>query len=144
MSRLTQMFENCFQFAGFCIWFWNFDFARFFCLYPLDLSSKEIKKHWKFKIVLHENVLEKIVKLDSLDTSFQRHKWPNTMHTSFDTILGPIFLLFHMVWFVSFKVLGRETTFSLVEFLQQPLRNFHFKVFRATRGTKWITPCERA
>ena len=46
------------------------------------------------------------------------------------------FKLFHMVWFILFGVLGRETTFSLVEVLQQPIRNFHFKVFRANTRNK--------
>ena len=46
------------------------------------------------------------------------------------------FMLFHMVWFILFGVLGRETTFSLVEVLQQPIRNFHFKVFRANTRSK--------
>ena len=46
------------------------------------------------------------------------------------------FMLFHMVWFILFGVLGQETTFSLVEVLQQPIRNFHFKVFRANTWNK--------
>ena len=46
------------------------------------------------------------------------------------------FMLFHMVWFILFGVLGRETTFSLVEILQQPIRNFHFKVLRANTQNK--------
>ena len=46
------------------------------------------------------------------------------------------FMLFHMVWFILFGVLGQETTFSLVEVLQQPIRNFHFKVFRAITWNK--------
>ena len=40
----------------------------------VDLNSREMKKHKNFKIVLHENVFENMVKLDSLGTSFQRHK----------------------------------------------------------------------
>ena len=33
-------------------------------------------------------------------------------------------------------MLGQETTFSLVEVLQQPIWNFHFKVFRANTWNK--------
>ena len=46
------------------------------------------------------------------------------------------FMLFHMVWFILFGVLGQETTFSLVEVLQQPIRNVHFKVFKANMQNK--------
>ena len=46
------------------------------------------------------------------------------------------FMLFHMVWFILFGVLGRETTFSLVEVFQQPIRNFHLKVFSANKRNK--------
>ena len=46
------------------------------------------------------------------------------------------FMLFHMVCFILSGVLGQETTFSLVEVLQQPIRNFHFKVFRANTRNK--------
>ena len=45
-------------------------------------------------------------------------------------------MLFHMVWFILFGVLGQETTFSLVEVLQQPIRNFQLKVFRANTRNK--------
>ena len=45
--------------------------------------------------------------------------------------------------FAQSGVLGRETTFSLVEVLQRPIRNFNFKVFRANTP-KRITHCERA
>ena len=46
-------------------------------------------------------------------------------------------MLFHMLWFILFRVLGRETTISLVvEVLQQPIKNFHFKVFRANTRNK--------
>ena len=50
--------------------------------------------------------------------------------------LAQFFMLFHMVWSILFGVLGQETTFSLVEVLQQPIRNFHFKVFRANTRNK--------
>ena len=52
------------------------------------------------------------------------------------------FMLFHMVWLILFGVLGRETTFSLVEVLQPETSISRF--LELTRGTKWITPCERA
>ena len=45
-------------------------------------------------------------------------------------------MFFHMVWFILFGVLGWETSFSLVEVLQQPIRNFHHKVFRANTRSK--------
>ena len=45
-------------------------------------------------------------------------------------------MLFHLVWFILYGVLGWETTFLLVEILQQPIRNFHFKVFRANTRYK--------
>ena len=45
-------------------------------------------------------------------------------------------MLFHMVWSILFGVLGQETTFSLFEVLQQPIKNFHFKVFRANMRRK--------
>jgi len=47
-----------------------------------------------------------------------------------------VFMLFQMVLFILFGVLGPETTFSLVKVLQQPIRYFHFKVFRANTRNK--------
>ena len=41
-------------------------------------------------------------------------------------------LHFHLVWFVLSRMLGQKTTFSFVEIIQQSIRKFHFKVFRAT------------
>ena len=40
------------------------------------------------------------------------------------------------MWSILFRVLGRETTFSLVEVLQQPIRYFHLKVLRANMRNK--------
>ena len=45
-------------------------------------------------------------------------------------------MLFHLVCFILFRVLARETTFSLVEILQQPIKNFHFKVCKANTPNK--------
>ena len=39
-------------------------------------------------------------------------------------------------WRILFGVLAWETTFSLVEILQQPIKNFHFKVFKANTPNK--------
>ena len=57
-------------------------------------------------------------------------------HTTSNTFFGQFFMLFHMVGYILFGVLGQETTFSLVEVLQEPIRNFHFKVFRANTRSK--------
>ena len=46
------------------------------------------------------------------------------------------FMLFHMVCFVLWEVLRQETTFPLVKVLQQPIRNFRFKVFRDNTRSK--------
>ena len=56
--------------------------------------------------------------------NFQHHFW------------AQFFMLFHLVWFILFGVLGQETTFSLVEILQQPIRNFQLKIFRANTWNK--------
>ena len=45
-------------------------------------------------------------------------------------------MLLHTVWLILFGVLAWETTFSFVEILQRPIRNFHFKVFRANSRNK--------
>ena len=37
--------------------------------------------------------------------------------------------LFHLAWSILIGVLAREGAFSLVEFLKQPIRNFHFEIF---------------
>ena len=47
-----------------------------------------------------------------------------------------VFMLYHMVGFILFGVLGQETTLSLVKILQHPIRNFHFNVFRANARNK--------
>ena len=72
------------------------------------------------------------------------------MHTTPDTIgiLGTFIMFFHMVLFILSRVLGQETTFSLVEILQQPIKNFHFKVFKAYTSNKmdyniWKTTFEK-
>ena len=46
------------------------------------------------------------------------------------------FMLFHMVGYILFGVLGQETTFSLVKILQQPFRNFHIKVLKVNTPNK--------
>ena len=46
------------------------------------------------------------------------------------------FMLYHLVGFILFRVLGQETTLLLVEILEQPIRNFHFMVFRANTRNK--------
>ena len=56
--------------------------------------------------------------------NFRHHFW------------AQFFMLFCMVWSILFGVLGQETTFSLVEILEQPIRNFHFKVFKANTPNK--------
>ena len=40
-------------------------------------------------------------------------------------------ILFHMTWSILFGVLALETTFPLVEIFQEPITNFHCKVFKA-------------
>ena len=45
-------------------------------------------------------------------------------------------MLFKKVQFLLFGVLACETTFSLVEILYPPIRNFHFKAFRANTQNK--------
>ena len=45
-------------------------------------------------------------------------------------------MLFHLAWSILFGVLAWETTFSLVEILQQPIKNFHFKVFKTNTRSK--------
>ena len=45
-------------------------------------------------------------------------------------------MLFHLAWSILFGVLAWETTFLLVEILQQPIKNFHFKVFKANTPNK--------
>ena len=50
--------------------------------------------------------------------------------------LAQFLMLFHLAWSILFGVLAWETTFSLVEILQQPIKNFHFKVFKANTPNK--------
>ena len=57
-------------------------------------------------------------------------------HNYLEHFWAQSFMLFHMVWFVLFKVLGQETTYPLVEILQQPIWNFHFNVFRGNTLNK--------
>ena len=49
--------------------------------------------------------------------NFRHHFW------------AQFFMLFHLVWFILFGVLGWETTFSLVKILRQPIWNFQSKCF---------------
>ena len=67
---------------------------------------------------------------------FPKSQVTSKMHNFRNHFWAQFFMLFHLVWFILFGVLGRETTFSLVEILQQPIRNFHFKVFRANTRNK--------
>ena len=45
-------------------------------------------------------------------------------------------MLFSLAWSILFGVLAWETTFSLVEILQQPIRSFHLKVSKANTPNK--------
>ena len=49
-------------------------------------------------------------------------------------------MLFHLAWSISFGVLAWETTFLLVEIFQEPITNFHFKVFQANTHSEQNGP----
>ena len=57
-------------------------------------------------------------------------------HTTSNTFFGQFFMLFHVVGYILFGVLGQETIFSLVKIFQQPIKNFHFKVFKDNTPNK--------
>ena len=44
-----------------------------------------------------------------------------------------LFRAFTLTGVIHFGVVGQETTFLLIEILQQPITNYHFKVFKANR-----------
>ena len=50
-----------------------------------------------------------------------------------------LFWAFTLTGVIHFGVVGQETTFSLIEILQQPIRNYHFKVFKANRVSEIVS-----
>ena len=58
------------------------------------------------------------------------------VHKKIYHFLAQVFMVFHVVWSVLFRVLAPETTFWTVEFLQQPIRRIHLVVFEANTRNK--------
>ena len=62
--------------------------------------------------------------------------WNKKVHNFWHHFRAQFFVLLHLAWSILFGVLAWETAFSLVEILQQPIKNFHFKVFKANTPNK--------
>ena len=92
-------------------------------------------------------ILPIVVSTKNLDcTTFNRHKWPLTeMHTTFNTIFGHSFSC-SFTWCYSFcsECQVEKPLSHWLKFFNSQSETSISRFLELTRGTKWITSCERA